>query len=506
VNTGTIAVDPSGQTVYFSPTVSTFFGTQIFRLQNGVVTRYAGQYRGGSTDTGDGGPAINAVMGAQIGAMTSDRSGDLYFTESGNVNAVREIDSNGNIHLIAGALSKPEGLAVDSAGNVFVAEYGSHRLLKVAASTSQISIIAGNGKTGLSPDGLPATSASITGPNGVVFDSAGKLYLSSGLADLGGGRFYPPGIADNRVRTIDAAGNILTVAGSGVGGSAYGDGLLATEAELNEPQALASDAKGNLYILDNNNNKVRKLTPGAPVPILSITSVDVAGGGTDIAPNTWIEIKGVNLAPASDALLWNSAPDFAIGKMPTKLDGVSVTVGGKPAYMYYVSPTQVNVLTPLDATAGPVQIAVTNGSSSTPLFTVTRKSVSPGFLRFGATAYIAATHALGNLLGPASLSAPGYTFTPASVNETVVFYGDGFGLPATNLVEGSSSQAAALPQLPLIRINGVLAQVAFAGVVGPGLYQFNVVIPAGVKDGDNSVTCDYGGGSVPLGALISIKL
>jgi uncharacterized protein (TIGR03437 family) len=239
---------------------------------------------------------------------------------------------------------------------------------------------------------------------------------------------------------------------------------------------------------------------------VAISSVNVAGfGSAALAQNTWIEIHGLNFAPTGTAATWSTAPDFAMGRMPVELSGVSVTVNGKAAFLYYVSPTQVNVLTPLDSTTGPVQIVLTSGSASASLI-ATLQTVSPSFLLFGATRYIAATHANGSLLGPSSMSVPGYTFTPAQPGEIIVLYGVGFGLPAASsqLINGSSSQSGDLPVLPVIQIGGVSANVTFAGVVSPGLYQFDVQIPPGAANGDLSVQTTYGGSSTPAGDLITV--
>jgi uncharacterized protein (TIGR03437 family) len=247
----------------------------------------------------------------------------------------------------------------------------------------------------------------------------------------------------------------------------------------------------------------------APAAAVQVTSVNVAGGGADVAPNSWIEIKGAGLAPADlggGVLTWSSAPEFASGKMPTQLGGVSVKVNGKPAYIYYVSATQVNVLTPLDTTTGTVMLQVTNGANTSAPFPVNLKSAAPAFLLFGSTKYIAATHADGSLLGPASMSVPGYTFTPAKPGETIVLYGAGFGLPAGTLAEGASSQTGALATPPAIQIGGKGAAVTFAGVVSPGLYQLNVVVPSGVVAGDNAVTATYPGASPVPTALIAVLL
>lgn len=238
-------------------------------------------------------------------------------------------------------------------------------------------------------------------------------------------------------------------------------------------------------------------------PTPTITSVNTAGGFLNIAQNDWIEIKGTNLAPTS-GITWSSAPDFNSGKMPTQLGPVSVTVAGKPAYVYYVSENQINVLTPLDGTQGSVPIVVTNGSNASTTFSATEGAVAPSFLLVGSSKYVVATHADGSLLGPASMSVPGYTFSPAQPGETVVLYAVGFGLPTTTLTAGSSSQFGALPSLPSIQIGGTAAAVQFAGVIQPGLYQLNVIIPDAATNGDNPISASYGGQSAPSDTLISV--
>jgi uncharacterized protein (TIGR03437 family) len=231
----------------------------------------------------------------------------------------------------------------------------------------------------------------------------------------------------------------------------------------------------------------------------AIMSTDTAGGFPDIAQNDWIEIKGTNLASAT--MNWDNAPDFAEGKLPTQLGGVSITVNGNPAFVYYISPTQINVLSPLDSTIGPVQIVVTSGGTASAPFTANIRPAAPSFPLFG-TNYVAATHTDYSLLGPTSLG-PGYT--PARPGETVVLYAFGFGLPTTALVDGASTQSGSLPVLPQIQIGGAPAQVSFAGVISPGLYQFNVTIPAAAANGDNAVICTYAGLKTPAGDLITVQ-
>ena len=249
----------------------------------------------------------------------------------------------------------------------------------------------------------------------------------------------------------------------------------------------------------------------------SITSISAAFGMPNIAQNTWIVIKGTNLVPSSTpsaGVTWSSAPEFAEGSMPTQLNGVSVMVNQKPAYMYFFcsavtssacASDQVNVLTPLDSTVGPVQIVVTSSGTSSSPFTVNMQPAAPSFPLIGATNYIVATHADNSLVGPASLSVPGYPFSPARPGETIVIYGFGFGLPNSALTNGSSSQSGALPTRPTFVFGGIQASVIFAGVISPGLYQFNVVIPSTAASGDNLVTCTYNGQPSPVGDLIAIQ-
>jgi uncharacterized protein (TIGR03437 family) len=240
----------------------------------------------------------------------------------------------------------------------------------------------------------------------------------------------------------------------------------------------------------------------------SITSVDMAGGSPGIAQNGWIEIKGINLAPPGippNGMTWDNAPNFTLGLMPTKLGGVSVTVDGKPAFVYYVSPTQINVLAPLDNVTGPVQVVVTSSSVSSSPFTVNMQSAAPSFPLIGTTQYVVAQHVDYSLVGPTSLSVPGYPFKPAHKGETIVLYAFGLGLPTMPLVNGASIQSGPLPVLPQVQIGGATALVTFAGVISPGLYQLNVTIPQGAQSGDSSLVLTYNGQSSPVGDLISVQ-
>ena len=238
------------------------------------------------------------------------------------------------------------------------------------------------------------------------------------------------------------------------------------------------------------------------VPTISKVA-NAEGESPVIAPNTWVEVKGSNLAPAGDTRVWQSS-DFVNGRMPTSLDGVSVSVNGQPAYVYYISPTQINILTPLNLSSGVVQVVATNNSTSSAAFASQAQSISPSFFVLSDGLHVAAVHLNGNLVGPSSLSAPGYTFTPASPGETILVYANGFGAAGATLTAGSATQSSTLSPMPSVTIGGVSATVAFAGLVSPGLFQFNVVVPLNAPGGDEAITASYNGAATQSGALLTL--
>jgi uncharacterized protein (TIGR03437 family) len=237
------------------------------------------------------------------------------------------------------------------------------------------------------------------------------------------------------------------------------------------------------------------------VPEISLVA-NAEGENPLIAPNTWVEIKGSDLAPGGDARIWQGS-DFVKNQMPTQLDGVSVTVNGKAAYVYYINPVQVNILTPPDALSGPVTVQVTNNGVTSAAFTIQAQTLSPSFFVFNGGPYVAAEHDNGSFIGPTTLY-PGYT-TPAQPGETAVLYANGFGTTNVPVTSGSSTQSGTLSPLPAITIGGVAATVKFAGLVAVGQYQFNVVVPSSLASGDQSITATYNGQTTHAGTLITIR-
>jgi uncharacterized protein (TIGR03437 family) len=238
----------------------------------------------------------------------------------------------------------------------------------------------------------------------------------------------------------------------------------------------------------------------AGYPVISLVA-NAAGEVPIIGPNSWVEIQGINLARAGDSRIWQGS-DFSNNRMPRQMDGVGVTVNGKSAYLYYVSPSQVNILTPPDAMSGNVPVQVTVNGITSPAAMVRAQTTAPSFFVFGGGPYLAAEHANGKYLGPASLY-PGLS-TPARPGEVVVFYANGFGVTDTAVQAGLPVQSGELASLPSIQIGGVDARVLYAALIGPGEFQFNVVVPGSLAAGDQAVVATYGGFSTQAGVLISV--
>jgi uncharacterized protein (TIGR03437 family) len=264
------------------------------------------------------------------------------------------------------------------------------------------------------------------------------------------------------------------------------------------------------WVLDDNNGQgngglAAFVVLGAS-PLFSATAITLAanaeGHAPVIAPNTWVEIKGIGLAPAGDSRIWKSS-DFVNNQMPTKLDGVGVTVNGKNAYIYYISSTQVNILTPPDAMQGAVNVVLTNNGIASPPFTVQAQTLSPSFFVFNGGPYIAATHANGSYLGPTTIY-PGAT-TPAKPGEVVTIYANGFGQTTASVVSGSINQGGTLSPIPVVKIGGIAATVQYAGLVAPGEFQFNVVVPSSLGNGDQTITAIHNGSATQAGTLITVQ-
>lgn len=233
---------------------------------------------------------------------------------------------------------------------------------------------------------------------------------------------------------------------------------------------------------------------------------------SSIAPNTYVTIYGTNLA--STTRLWGGSDFGASGtSLPTSLSGTSVTVNGKPAFVEYISPTQINAITPGDsATGSGINVVVTTNGQVSDASSVTMTALSPGFFTFDGKYVAAADATTGGFIGKTGLfaSAPNLT-TPAKPGQLITLYGTGFGPTSPAIPQGQiTDKVYSLSPLPVLNIGSSAAAVAFAGLVPPfaQVYQFNVTIPATAADGDLLIFSQQPGATSPNSAaccFITVK-
>jgi sugar lactone lactonase YvrE len=248
-----VAVDASGNLF-----IADYLDQRVRKVTpGGVISTVAGT--GVQGYSGDGGPATAAQLNEPWG-LAVDASGNLFVADLVN-HCIRMVTPDGVISTMAGIgkpgfsgdgtlaafaqLTFPVGVAVDSSGNLFIADSGNHRIRKVN-SAGIISTVAGNGIAGFSGDGNPATSAQLNGPTGVTVDSGGNLFIVDHR--------------NNRIREVTSDGIIHTIAGTGTPGFS-GDGGPATSAQLSAPMGMAVDSSGDLFIADYDNDRIRKIMP-----------------------------------------------------------------------------------------------------------------------------------------------------------------------------------------------------------------------------------------------------
>ncbi len=250
------------------------------------------------------------------------------------------------------------------------------------------------------------------------------------------------------------------------------------------------------------------LTPAAGLPtsgpnFTTAGVVNAASFTPGLSPGAFISIFGENLALLTRS--WEGAIQGTA--LPSQLEGVSVTLGGKPAYLALVSPAQLNVLLPTDEIAGPVELKVTNPQGSSRVDAVLER-YAPGFFTNPlARKYVVATHADNVLVAPASQS-PGVASRPAVAGETIVLWGTGFGPTAERVPSGQMITKAyplADPGALRVTIGGRAARVIFAGVTIPGVYQINVEVPAGLEGADHALLAEIGGMRTQNDAFIALQ-
>jgi uncharacterized protein (TIGR03437 family) len=362
--------------------------------------------------------------------------------------------------------------------------------------------------------GRPALADSCPGTNTPAavdlyrYQSAGNPVLITGAAP---GAYF----SYNGGQTNGANGNLYNTLANG---DDYGDFVSTCQSapSVQDAEACAghdgsvditNDGGAEINILNAVGYK-RNAQPATP-PVISSVLNGATLQPTTLAANTYITIKGTGLSTTNPGRQW-AGPDFPRNSngtlgLPTSLDGTSVTVSGTPAYVEYISPTQINIITPnIAATGNGIQVIVdTNGELSTPV-PITLQNLAPSFFAYyPGTAndgkYLVAQHAANPIMdvGPAGLypSAPNF-LTPAVPGETIVLYGTGFGPTSPTIAAGIVTDTTYnLSPTPTATVGGIPATVGFAGLIAgfAEVYQFNVKIPANAPNGDLPLVVNVNG-------------
>jgi len=515
----------------------------------GIITTVAGPgNQSSSGSSGDGGPATNAQLNGPEGVAV-DRAGNLFIADTGN-SRVRKVSPSGIITTVAGngirgnsgdggpatsaQLNGPTGVAVDVAGDLFIADLASVRKVSASGIITTVASVGGYGVTldsagnlfiaagysvrKVSPDGIittvagggkdigdggPATSVQLNQAAGVALDSAGNLFISE--------------VYGYRVRKVSPDGIITTVAGNGLPGFS-GDGGPATSAQLNAPDGLATDGTGNLYIADVWNGRIRKVSPAGIIttvrPLVGYSrayglTVDSAGNiyasdkfesavrvlrpsntsvvtsavvdaaserADSISPGKIVVIYGAGLGPAQ--LILNQASN---GQFGTAVGGTVVSFNGIAAPILYASATAVAVIVPYAISGTTAQVIVTYQGEASAAFAVPVALSAPSLFTSNETGSGQAT-AINTVDGTVNSAA-----NPVKIGDSILLYATGEGQTSPGGVDGKlGGPAATHPVLPLsVTIGGIKADQSAGGAPGQvaGLMLVNVQIPNGVQPG-----------------------
>ncbi len=435
--------------------------------------------------------------------VAADGQGNWYVADTAN-NRVRKVQPGGNLFTLAGngnasyfgdggpatkaSVNQPEGVAVDAAGNVYIADTLDNAVRKVTADGT-ISTLAGTGTPGYSGDGGPAKQARLKLPRAVAVDASGNVYVADTgnnqirridaqgtitTVDTGGALNDPRGVAvdragnlyiadtgNRRVRRVSPGTAMTTIAGNG--SCCYsGDGGLALDAQLNQPWGVAADANGNIYVADAGSNAVRVLSPvssGISVNAVTNAASNLAGA---VAPGEVITMYGSGLAGAQSALF-----------------------NGVAAPLLYVTPGQAGAVLPALLSGSSVQVVVQGlGAASSPV-TVPVTSSTPGV--FAADGSGRGQAAALNQDGTRNAAN-----APAAGGSLLTLFATG---------EGSAA-----PSSFHVTIGGVNAEMRSAGPAPgqPGVVQVTVVTPSGLT-GAAPVVLFTGGVPSQDGVTVAVR-
>jgi sugar lactone lactonase YvrE len=338
-----VAVDATGN-VFIADS-----GNNRIRMvdRGGIINTVAGSTTGFS---GDEGQAVSAGLSFPVDVAV-DALGNVFIADRGNFR-VRQISPDGVIHSAAGVsddggpanaaqLNYPNGIAVDAAGNLFIADTDSQRVRKISPD-GIITTVAGNGTSGFRGDGGPASFAELSYPAAVAVGGSGNLYIAD--------------TRNQRIRRVTPDGIISTIAGNGLGGFA-GDGGVASLAQIDEPHGVAVDGSGNLFIADTNNQRIRKVSPDGA--ITTVAGNGITGFSGDGGPALSAQLSspfGLAADSAGNVFIADSS-NSRIRKVSA--DGVISTAAGSGKYGFAGD----GGAAPLALLASPVGVAVDRAGS-----------------------------------------------------------------------------------------------------------------------------------------------
>lgn len=457
---------------------------------NGLISTVVGT--GVAGRGAEGLPATQVNLRAPRGVCL-DRSGGIYVVDTGNHRVLRVL-AGGGTQTAAGngspgdagdggqaavaQLNLPGACALDTAGNLYIADTGSHRIRRVTPA-GRIGTVAGTGLSGSGGDEGPATAAQLDAPSGIAVEDDGNIFIAD--------------THNHRIRQITPDGVIHTIAGQGTAGYA-GDGGFGGSAQLFNPAGLALDGAGNLYVADSGNNRVRRLIPQAalpPAPITAPPSLSALHAASlsqgPAAPGELLVLFGDGLGPDTGIA---AAPDAA-GLLPTLLAGTEVRFDAIPAPLLYVQYGQVNVQVPYTVA----------GNQSTHI-EVFRDAKLAGSLDLAVTAANPA-------LFPVIVNQDGTLnseSSPAARGTIVAFFGTGEGLTDAANLSGAAAQVPyAHPRLPVaVAIGGISADLVYAGAAPGqvGEFQVNARVPGGfLPSGPVAVQLSVGIFNAPVATL-----
>jgi uncharacterized protein (TIGR03437 family) len=428
--------------------------------------------------------------------------GGNLFTIAGNGNASYYGDGGQGTKA---SVNQPEGVAADALGNVYIADTLDNAIRKVTPD-GVITTLAGTGTPGYSGDGGPANVARLTQPRGVAVDSAGNVYVADSgnnqvrridargtitTVDTGGSLSDPRGVAVDRagnlyiadtgnrvVRRVSPGALVTTIAGNGT--CCYsGDGGLALDAQLNQPWGVAADASGNVYVADPANNAVRMLAPvSAGIAVTAVTNA-ASNLASAVAPGEMVVLYGAGLGGVQTVLF-----------------------NGVAGPLLYATPGQVGAVAPYSVGGGAVRVFVESAAAASAPVAVAAAATAPGVFTADGSGrgQASAVNQDGTLNGPAA---------PAAAGSVLSLYATGEGQTLPAGVDGKLA-AAPLPQpvAPVtVTIGGVSAEVRYAGGSPgqiAGLMQVNVVVP-GALSGAVSVVLTVGGVASQGGVTVAVR-